>query len=350
MPLPLPAVPARVVAAPMAGGPSTVALAAAVGEAGGLGFLAAGYRTAGAVAEEVDRLREGTTAPFGVNVFSPVPEVPAEVARVPDYARVLAPRAAGRGVALGEPVHSDDDHAAKVEVLARLRPAVVSFAFGVPPAGSIGRLHEAGVPVWLTVTSPDDAVAAAGAGADALVVQGWEAGGHRGGGSDAEPGQLGLLPLLALVRRVTDLPLVAAGGIADGRGVAAVLAAGASLAQLGTAFLRTPEAGTAPVHAAALAEDRPTTVTRVFTGRRARALTNRATAELPPDAPAAYPEVHALTAPLRAAARAAGDAEELHLWAGQAHTLAQPVPAGELVRQLAAGAREALAAAAPPEA
>jgi nitronate monooxygenase len=327
----------------MAGGPSTVALAAAVGKAGGLGFLAAGYRSADAVADEVARLRKTSAAPFGVNVFSPVPV--GEPARVAAYAELLAPRAARLGARLGEPVHSDDDHDAKVAVLAELRPAVVSFAFGVPPAASIDALHATGVRVWLTVTSPEDAVAAAAAGADALVVQGWEAGGHRGGGTDDEPGQLGLLPLLALVRRVTDLPPVAAGGIADGRGVAAVLAAGAALAQLGTAFLRTPEAGTAPTHAAALAEDRPTTVTRVFTGRRARALVNRATAELPADAPAAYPEVHALTRPLRAAARAAGDAEELHLWAGQAHRLAEPVPAGELVGRLAAEAREALAAA-----
>lgn len=341
-PLPLPSVPTRVVAAPMAGGPSTVALAAAVGDAGGLGFLAAGYRTPDAVADEVARLREATAAPFGVNVFSPV--AIGESDRVAGYAELLAPRAAALGVALGEPVHGDDAHDAKVAVLAELRPAVVSFTFGFPPAGAIDALHAAGVPVWLTVTSPDEAQVATAAGADALVVQGWEAGGHRGG-SDDDAAQLGLLPLMALVRRVTDLPLVAAGGIADGRGVAAVLAAGASLAQLGTAFLRTPEAGTSPVHAAALAEDRPTTVTRAFTGRRARALVNRATMELSAAAPAAYPEVHALTAPLRAAARAAGDAEELHLWAGQAYRLAEPVPAGELVRRLAAEAREALAAA-----
>ncbi|RBY90924.1 nitronate monooxygenase [Blastococcus sp. TF02A-26] len=326
----------------MAGGPSTVELAAAVGDAGGLGSLAAGYRTPAAVAEEVERLRAVSAAPFGVNVFSPVP--PGDPARVAAYAELLAPRAAGLGTALGEPVHTDDDHDAKVALLAELRPAVVSFAFGVPPARSVEALHAADVPVWLTVTSPEEAAEAAAAGADALVVQGWEAGGHRGG-SDDEPAQLGTLPLLALVRRVTDLPLVAAGGIADGQGVAAVLAAGAALAQLGTAFLRTPEAGTSPAHAAALATDRPTTVTRAFTGRSARALVNRATAELSAAAPAAYPEVHLLTAPLRAAARAAGDAEEMHLWAGEAHVLAEEVPAGELVRRLAAEAREALAAA-----
>ncbi|MGY1812659.1 NAD(P)H-dependent flavin oxidoreductase [Blastococcus sp. SYSU D00820] len=347
MPLPLPPVPARVVAAPMAGGPSTVDLAAAVCGAGGLGSLAAGYRPVEAVAEEVGRLRDRTAAPFLVNVFCPTPASEQEVARVPAYAAALARHARQLGITAepGAARSTDDDHAAKVALLAGLRPAVVSFAFGLPPAESVAALHDAGVAVWITVTSPADAAAATAAGADALVVQGWEAGGHRGGTGDDEPEQLGLLPLLALVRRVSDRPLVAAGGLADGRGVAAALAAGASLAQLGTAFLRTPEAGTAPPHAAALTEDRPTAVTRVFTGRAARALVNRAVRELPADAPAAYPELHFLTAPLRAQARAAGNAEGMHLWAGQAHRLAEAVPAGELVRRLAAEAREALDAA-----
>jgi nitronate monooxygenase len=343
-PLPMLEVPTRVVAAPMAGGPSTVALAAAVGDAGGLGFLAAGYRTAEQVAGDVAALRERSSAPFGVNVFAPLPERPAEAARVPAWAQRWAPVADALGVALGEPRHTDDGFTAKVDALVRLAPAVVSFAFGLPPADVVDRLHGAGTAVWVTVTSPQDAVRAAAAGADALVCQGWEAGAHRGGLSDEEPA-LGLLPLLRLVRRETALPLVAAGGIADGAGVAAALAAGAALAALGTAFLRTPEAGTAPVHAAALAGDRPTVVTRAFTGRPARALVNAAVRELGDDGPAAYPEVHLLTAPVRAAARAAGDAEHLHLWAGQAHALAEELPAGDLVRRLAAGAREALAEA-----
>lgn len=341
---PLPAVRVPVVAAPMAGGPSTVALAAAVGEAGGLGFLAAGYRTADQVADDVVALRAAGGAPFGVNVFAA--GRPADPAVLTAHAAQVAAWARQYGVPPGEPRFTDDDLAAKVDRLVDLSPDVVSFAFGLPPGGAVERLHAAGSAVWVTVTGPADAVAATAAGADALVVQGWEAGGHRGGSSDQEPGRLGLLPLLALVRRATDLPLVAAGGIADGAGVAAVLAAGASLAQLGTAFLRTPEAGTTPQHASALAEDdRPTTVTRAFTGRAARALVNRATTELGDDAPAAYPEVHFLTAPVRAAARAAGDVEGMHLWAGQAHVLARELPAGELVRRLGAEAREALAAA-----
>jgi nitronate monooxygenase len=330
----------------MAGGPSTPALAAAVSDAGGLGFLAAAYRAPDQVEADVAAVRERTGAPFGVNVFVPSPEHPEEAERLPGYAERVAARAARLGVEPGEPRYSDDDFAAKVELLVRLRPAVASFSFGLPPADAVEALHAAGVPVWVTVTSPADARAATDAGADALVAQGWEAGAHRGGTGDEEPEQLGLLPLLALVRRASPLPVVAAGGIADGAGVAAVLAAGAVLAQLGTAFLRTPEAGTSPVHRELLRSDRPTTVTRAFTGRRARALVNEATRALDADAPAAYPQVHFLTAPVRAAARAAGDPEDVHLWAGQAHALAEEVPAGELVRRLADDARAALAAAA----
>jgi nitronate monooxygenase len=334
----------------MAGGPSTVALAAAAGEAGALGFLAGGYRTADQMAAEVTELRDRTSTPFGVNVFAAVTTRPEQAARVTSYAERIATRCARFGVTPGAARHTDDDLAAKVDRLVQLHPDVVSFAFGLPPAGAVERLHAAGSGVWITVTSPEDALAATEAGADALVVQGWEAGGHRGGLDDAEPGQLALLPLLQLVRRVSPLPMIAAGGLATGAAVGAVLAAGASLAQLGTAFLRATEAGTTPAHADALADDRepagrPTTVTRAFTGRRARALVNRATVELGDEAPAAYPEVHLLTAPLRAAARAAGDGEELNLWAGQAHELVRSMPAGALVRRLTADARAALASA-----
>ena len=183
------------------------------------------------------------------------------------------------------------------------------------------------------------------AGADALVVQGVEAGGHRASFDDAAPGEVALLPLLSLVRATADVPLVASGGIATGAAVAAVLAAGAAAAQLGTAFLRTPEAGTVPAHRDAIATDAPTMLTRAFTGRTARGLANRFAREHSADAPSAYPEVHHLTAPLRAAARAAGDADGFNLWAGQAHALARDEPAADLVRRLGAEARAALRAA-----
>jgi nitronate monooxygenase len=144
---------------------------------------------------------------------------------------------------------------------------------------------------------------------------------------------------------VTDLPLVATGGIATGRGVAAVLAAGAAAAQLGTAFMLTPEAATSPAHRDALRAETRTALTRAFTGRSARGIENRFIHEHEHEAPLAYPEVHHLTAPLRAAAREADDADSFHLWAGQAHALAAELPAGELVRRLADEAREALGSA-----
>jgi nitronate monooxygenase len=194
----------------------------------------------------------------------------------------------------------------------------------------------------VTVTTVGEAVAARDAGADTLVVQGVEAGGHRGSWDDSAPGEVGLLALLQEVRAVVDLPLVATGGIATGAGVAGVLAAGAAAAQIGTAFMLAPEAGTSPAHRRALAGDAPTALTRAFTGRLARGIVNRFMREHDADAPSAYPEVHHLTAPLRAAARERGDADGFHLWAGQAYRLAREEPAADIVRRLATEAREHL--------
>ena len=181
------------------------------------------------------------------------------------------------------------------------------------------------------------------AGADALVVQGVEAGGHRAyfEDDDAAP-DLGILAALQLIGAAVDLPLVATGGLATGGAVAAVLSAGAAAAQLGTAFMRCPEAGTAAAHREALAAETPTALTRAFSGRTARGIVNRFLREHSADAPRAYPELHHLTAPLRAAARERGDAGGFHLWAGQAHALAGEEPAGELVRRLAGEAAAAL--------
>ena len=193
------------------------------------------------------------------------------------------------------------------------------------------------------MTTPAEARLARDAGAHALVVQGVEAGGHRGGFDDDDAGSdLGLLAALQLIGAAVELPLVATGGLSTGRSIAAVLAAGAAAAQLGTAFMRTPEAGTSPAHRAALEASEPTALTRAFTGRIARGVVNRFMREHSGDAPAAYPEIHHLTAPLRAAAREEGDADGFHLWAGQAHALAEELPAGELVRRLAAEAAAAL--------
>src|SRR5215216_3762247 len=324
-----------IVQAPMGGGPSTPELAAAVAEAGGLGFLAAGYKPVDAVRADIEALRALTGRPFGVNLFAPPSPAADAVERFADELRGEADR---YGAPVGEPRHDDDGWDAKLELMRELEVPVVSFTFGCPPPDVIAAFPEA----WVTVTTPAEARAAADAGARALVVQGVEAGGHRGSFDDAAPGEIGLLALLQLVRAAVDVPLVATGGIATGRGVAAVLAAGAAAAQLGTAFMLCPEAATAPAHEDAIASAGETALTRAFTGRTARGIVNRWMRGHGPGAPSAYPDVHHLTARIRAAAREQGDADGFHLWAGQAHELAEPVPAGELVRRLAAEARAAL--------
>ena len=329
-----------VVGAPLAGGPSTPALVSGVCEGGGFGFVAAGYRSVADVAREMDEVRAATQRPFGINIFFPTRLDAHEVA-VKAYAESLAAESERYGVALGEPGWSDDGWEGKLELVARERPAVVSFTFGCPSRQIISWLQGCGICVWCTVTTPEEAKAAAAAGVDALVVQGGEAGGHQSSFGDTDATPIGLLSLLQLVRRVTDLPLIAAGGIAGGAGVAAALAAGASAAQIGSALMLTPEAGTSEAHRAAFADDAPTALTRAFTGRRARGIVNRFMRDHDAAAPKGYPQVHYLTAPLRAAARAAGDAGGINLWAGQAYRLSQVAPAAELVERWGAEARAA---------
>ncbi len=336
-----------IVLAPLAGGPTTPQLAASVSNAGGLGFLAAGDLSAAALSAQITQARALTGAPLGVNVF--VPGAAASPGPVAAYAATLTGEASKAGVEVGQARFDDDDWDAKVRLLTADPLHVTSFTFGCPGPGVIQAAKAAGSEVWITVTTPADARLAEAAGADALVVQGSEAGGHRSSFTDDpaedESGEFGLLSLIQLVRRQTMLPLIAAGGIGTGAGIAAVLAAGANAAQLGTAFLRCPEAGTAPVQRAAVATTTPTAMTRAFTGRLARGIRNRFMAEHERDAPAAYPEVHYLTSPLRAAGRAAGNPDLVNLWAGQTHQLSRELPAAELVAVLAGEARSAVAAA-----
>lgn len=224
--------------------------------------------------------------------------------------------------------------------------AVVSFTFGCPDAAVVERLQAVGSEVWVTVTGPEEADRAASSGADALVVQGVEAGGHRGSFADADDAPaFALLPLLQLVAARHPLPLVAAGGIATGGALAAALCAGASAAQLGSAFMLCPEAGTAPAHREALQSGRATSLTRAFTGRTARGIRNAFMDEHDDHAPYAYPEIHHVTAPFRRAAREMGDDTAINLWAGETHELARELPAGQLVRELMSEAEAATAAA-----
>ncbi|MRH91649.1 nitronate monooxygenase [Nocardia sp. SYP-A9097] len=327
-----------IVLAPMAGGPSTPELTAAVSDSGGLGFLAAGYLSAEDLGGRIKQTRTLTSAAFGVNLF--YPSTPSPVTSFGAYVDQLA-----REFPVGEPRFDTDAWADKLELLISEPVRAVSCTFGCPSAQEISRLHAVGTEVWVTVTSVAEARIAADAGADVLIAQGSEAGGHRGSFADlpaedtADP--LGLLALLQLLVAAVDLPLVAAGGIATGAGLAAALAAGAAAAQIGTAFLRCAEAGTAPLIRDAITLDTPTMLTRAFTGRQARGLRNKFMLDHL-DAPAAYPEIHYATGPLRAAARATGNADEVNLWAGQAHSLAVELPAGELMRQLSREAKAAL--------
>ncbi|GLW64416.1 oxidoreductase [Actinomadura rubrobrunea] len=321
--------------APMAGGAARPELAAAVCEAGALGFLAAGYKSAAAMREEIDRLRAATSRPFGVNVFMPSRDT-VDPAALAAYAERLAPEAERLGVTPGEPGDRTDDWDAKIDDLLADPPPIVSFTFGCPDEELIRAFQRRGAVVIVTVTSVAEARAAAAA--DALCVQGVEAGGHQGSWTNADGGTP-LRELLPAVREATAQPLIAAGGLGTAADVADVLALGADAAQLGTAFLRCPESGASAVHKAALADPRftETALTRAFSGRPARGLVNRFLTEYSPHAPAAYPEVHFMTAPLRKAAAARGDADALHLWAGTSYRLASAAPAAEIVASLTKG-------------
>jgi nitronate monooxygenase len=319
----------RIVVAPMAGGATTTGLVIAAARAGALGFLAAGYKTPAAMAAEIAAVRAATAEPFGVNVFVPGRPYP-DAGTLAGYLDSLGP-------ALGAASWDDDGFDGKVAALLADPPAVTSFTFGCPAPDVVRAMQDAGSAVVVTVTSPDEALTAAGAGPDALCVQGYEAGAHRGTfvNDDAPGRDRGLLSLIGEVAAVTGLPQIAAGGIMGPGQVRAVLAAGAVAAQCGTAFLRSPESGAHPLHKAALADPHytATVLTRAFSGRPARGLVNEFILEHP-DAPPAYPEINNATRPLRAAAAASGNAGRMSLWAGQGYRLAAELPAAEIIARL----------------
>jgi len=325
-----------VIGAPMAGGPSTHALAAAVSEVGGLGFLAAGYKTPDAVAAEVDAVRAATTGPFGVNLFVVEPYEP-EAASLDAYRRSLEPEAARVGAELGEARWDDDYWRGKVDLVLDVRPDVVSFTFGCPSAEVFRQLADRGVLSSVTVTSVAEAQVAVARGAASLSVQGPHAGGHRGTWDlEADPDTTPLSDLVSAVLAVVDVPVVAGGGIHDSGAVKSLIEEGAVAAQIGTAYLLAEEAGTNATHQAALKDPTltETAITRAYTGRWARGLANRFMADHL-DAPAGYPHLHHLTSPLRKAAASAGDMQVAHLWAGTGHADARAAPAADITRSLA---------------
>lgn len=326
----------RVIVAPMAGGPSTPELAAAGSNAGGLGFVPAGYLLAEKFAERLSVTQGLASAPVGANLFVPQPSA-ATPEVIERYSAALGPDARRYGAGLGTPRFDDDAWAAKIDVLLDLRPAVASFTFGVPSAAELQRLREAGITTISTVTTPAEAQLAVERGVDALAVQGPEAGGHRGTfDPTAPPSGESLDELLASVLAAVDVPVIAAGGLMTADDIARVRQAGAVAAQLGTAFLLADEAGSSPVHRAALRDGAftETAVTKAFSGRYARGLRNRFIDDHEAEAPFGYPEVHYLTSPLRAASVRAGDPHGVNVWAGTGFRKATAGSVAEIMRTL----------------
>ena len=316
----------------MAGGPTTPELVRAARDAGAFGFLAAGYKSADAVAAEIGSMR----GPFGVNLFAPNPE-PVDPAAYRAYRELLLPLAEQYRVELpAEPREDDDEWAAKVAVVAGA--PLVTFTFGLPPAADLARLRRSGSLLGQTVTSAGEAHLAVEAGIDLLVVQGLDAGGHSGTFTPAEPLREVTLPVLvAEVRAAVDVPIIAGGGVGSAGDVRAALAAGADAVAVGTLLLLADEADTSATYRAALSgpERGEPVLTRAYSGRPAGGLPTTFMAAFEAHAPLGYPALHHLTTPIRRAAAAAGDPENVNLWAGAGYRHAVAGPAGEILRSLA---------------
>jgi nitronate monooxygenase len=338
---------------PMGGGYSTPALVAAVSNAGGLGGLGGYHLEPGELARQVAEIRARTPHPFAVNLWVPhaaetVVDPPAAV--VASALALLAPYGEELGLSplAASPVAAPHDFAAQVAAVLEAGAPVLSLIFGAPPAGVVEAAHRRGALVMGTATTVDEAEALEAAGVDVVVASGFEAGGHRG--SFLRPAEESLVGTLALVPQVRDavrVPVVAAGGIADGRGVAAALVLGADAAMVGTAFLRAPESGAGPALRTALADGaraRRTTLTRAISGRLARVMENRFTRELAGHRArlAPWPVQGALGRGLRQAAEAAGRDDFSGLFAGQAAPLAAGGAAAEIMERLAAETAAAL--------
>jgi nitronate monooxygenase len=326
--------------APMAGA-SSPQMTIAVSEAGGLGAIAAAMLTPDSLRAELQVVQQGTGRPINVNFFvhkDPPIDASREAAwrkRLADYYRELGVRAdAGKDAPARAPFS-----AAMCDVVLEYKPKVVSFHFGMPDEAAVRRLKDAGILVMSSATTAEEARWLQDKGCDAVIAQGNEAGGHRGMFlTDDISRQAGTMALVPQVVDAVKVPVIAAGGIGDGRGIVAALALGAAGVQVGTAFLLTPEARTTALHRAALkqANDNSTTLTNIFTGRPARGIVNRyirGVGPMSPEAPA-FPLAAGAAQPLRAAAEAKGSTDFTPLWSGQAPTLAREMPSGALVARL----------------
>ncbi len=327
-----------VLAAPMAGGPSTPALVIAAARAGSLGFLAGGYKTADALVDEIAAVR-AEQVPFGVNLFAPNP-VPVDPDAFRSYARRIQSEGDHYGLDLaGAPLVEDDDHwQEKIDVLLSDPVPVVAFTFGIPSVDVIRALRRAATVVVQTVTSVAEARQAAASDVDVLVVQGSLAGGHSGTLTPQRvPDPIPLPDLVGQIGQELTTSVVAAGGLATAADISAVLRAGADAVMVGTVLLCTDESGASLPYKAAIANNShlETLVTRAFTGRPARALPNLFTDRHHAAAPYGYPAIHHLTSPLRKAAMAAGDTERINVWAGSGHRHATTEHAADILTRLA---------------
>lgn len=331
--------------APMAGA-AAPELGIAVSEAGGLGALSVAMASPAQIAEQVALFRSQSTRPFNLNLFAYEPQAASaeQLARL--HAR-LAPIRAELGLPQPTgPLKLPPDLDAQYQAAIDARPPVFSFTFGIPRREHLDELRRRGAFLIGTATTVEEALALQDAGVDALCAQGSEAGGHRGTFiGRAEDALIGTIALVPLIAARVKLPVVAAGGIMDGAGLAAALALGAQAAQLGTAFLATPEAKLSPLHLRALRspEAARTRVTRAFSGRAARGIVNRLMEHLDahPDELLPYPLQGAAIRDVRAAAAAQQRAELQQLWAGQGAPRIRAMPARELVRALAEEAEAA---------
>ena len=330
-----------IIQAPMAGVQAS-ALAVAVSNAGGLGSLPAAMLTLDNLRSELQAITAQTTRPYNVNFFCHTPPVP-DAQRDTTWHAALSPYYDAFGLdmaAIAAGPGRAPFSAEVADVVAPFRPPVVSFHFGLPPADLLARVKSWGAKVLASATTVDEARWLQAHGADAVIAQGLEAGGHRGHFlSDDLTAQMGTFALLPQIVQAVDVPVIAAGGIADASGVAAALALGAVAAQVGTAYLLCPEATTSAIHRAALQSEaaRHTALTRLFTGRPARGIVNRVMRELGPLSPVApaFPLATSAIAPLRAHAERLGSGDFSPLWAGQNTSGCQAMGAAALTRHLA---------------
>lgn len=335
--------------APMAGAQDS-ALVIAVSEAGGLGSFPCAVLTPDRIREEVLAIRRGTTKPFGLNFFchdAPAPDLKQEAMWLEElrpYYQELGIEVPTSAVASRRAF--DDELCSVVE---ELEPRVVSFHFGLPEEGLLKRVRATGAKVLSSATTVAEARWLEERGCDCIIAQGAEAGGHRGMFlTQNVASQVGTFALVPQVVDAVNVPVIAAGGIADERGIVAALALGASAVQIGTAYLLCPEARISPVHRRGLEEvtDQGTAITNVLTGRPARAIVNRFVREKGPlnSAAPAFPLASGAVAPLRAASEATGSADFVQMWSGQSARLARAIPAADLTRELGSKAASLLAA------